>query len=109
MIVCGLRDAHATVTPHHPDAMNDKGKQLIRLCDLGLRGIPRVNVVLMDYDRNHQDNLHFPAKSDRRDNITWTLMECSKAVKGFQITSLKELQDEVRTHYTLSSVILFPY
>jgi len=64
--------------------------------DHALRGTPRVTVIQMTFDRNHPDNLKFPAETDQKENIFWTQWERAKAEAGEVVQDFDDLCNKVR-------------
>jgi hypothetical protein len=60
-------------------------------------GIKRIEVTVIktSFDRFHKNNLTFPAKTNRRENVVWTEGERLKAEAGEVVQDLQDLHSKV--------------
>lgn len=54
-----------------------------------------VTVIQTSFDHTHRNNVRFPAKKDRKENIVWTEGERLKAAAGEVIRDLDDLRNKV--------------
>ncbi|KAG1868759.1 hypothetical protein C8R48DRAFT_771536 [Suillus tomentosus] len=58
-----------------------------------------VTVIQTSYDRKHRSNIHFPAKTNRRENIIWTEGERAKAEVGEVVKDIDDLRSKLDNLY----------
>ncbi|KAG1807916.1 hypothetical protein EV424DRAFT_1543641 [Suillus variegatus] len=58
-----------------------------------------VTVIQTSYDRKHRSNVHFPAKTNRRENIIWTEGEQAKAEVGEVVKDIDDLRSKLDNLY----------
>ncbi|KAG2357933.1 hypothetical protein BDR07DRAFT_1262935, partial [Suillus spraguei] len=56
-------------------------------------------VIQTSYDQKHRSNVHFPAKTNRRENIIWTEGEQAKAEAGEVVKDIDDLHSKLDNLY----------